>query len=301
MIDTLRLQWTGINWGQDMADWLRSEYPTAEQHVRWYDDNLPWEGMTAQDDALGSFGVKSNKRGNYLWVERSLPKFLHGDNCRVLSADETGEAVRGLMAGVEGRFGPWWLPGMQPRQGVQVKRVDLCYQRQVPCSGEVFGHVARSLKQRKVALHLSGVELHQSKLEHARWYDKGIESGNERYLDVVRHEEQLRGGKAGWLLDVSQDQPALNVAGAAEVMNKRYEGWDQVEGYDLGALMEEHGTSGAAAALLVLHPEYDRLCGRYLSKSVYYRLRNLALEGRRRQCSLDLRVPQDAWAVSMVL
>jgi hypothetical protein len=166
----------------------------------------------------------------------------------------------------------------------------------------VFAHVARSLKQRKVALHLSGVELHQSREVHARWYDKGLESGNERYLDVVRHEEQLRGGKAGWLLDVSGEQPALNVAGAAEVMNRRYEGWDQVEGYDLGALMEEHRVVGVAAGLLVLHPEYDQLVRRNLSNGTYYKLRNLALEGRRRQFSLDLRVPQqDAWAVSMVL
>jgi hypothetical protein len=310
MFDTVRIQWQGISWGPDLADWLRSEYPTAEQHTRYYDVNLPWQGMSFQDDVLGMMGVKSNKLGNFVWAERSLPKFMHGDNCRVLSVNEAREGVAAWVAGVEHRFQDWWeMPNYHAT--ATVKRLDLCYQTKVPCSSEVFTSIARCVKAKRVVKHqwvldpvqveLGGVSLHQSRLEMARWYDKGIESGDERYLDVVRHEEQLRGGKAGYLLDVSGAEPMLRVEHARDRMNARYAGWGQVQSYDLGALIEKHGNTGAAAALLVIHPEYDALYKRKLSNGSYYRIKNLALEGRRQQFTADLRLPGDSWAEPMVL
>jgi hypothetical protein len=310
MIDTLRVQWQGVAWGSEFADWMKAEWPTAEQHSRWYDTDQPWQGMTISDDSLGTLGVKSNKRGNFLWCERSLPKFMYGDNCRVLSSEEATEGATALVAAVEQRFSDWWeVPGYH--DSVMVKRLDLCYQRQVPCSSEVFAHIATALNARKVVkhqvqlnpvdVHFLGVEFAQSRFERARWYDKGMESGNERYLDVVRHEEQIRGGKAGWLLDVSGPRADLRVEESRERMNERYSGWGVLEGYSLDTLLREHGNTGAAAALLVRHPEYEQLFKRTLSRPSFYRYRKLAMEWRKHQFQTDLRLPVDAWAEPMVL
>jgi hypothetical protein len=93
----------------------------------------------------------------------------------------------------------------------------------------------------------------------------------------------------------------LRVESARERMNARYAGWGQVESYDLGALIDEHRVVGVAASLLVLHPEYETLLRQKLSNGSYYKLRNLALEGRRRQFTADLRLPDNAWCDSMVL
>lgn len=300
MIDTVRVQWQGIRYDEGVRDWLLSEYKTPEFHSRWYDEGLPWQGATVQDTTFGTIQIKSNKQGNYLVAERSLPKFMYQENCRVLSTEEAEEGLTALVAGVEERFREWWdVP--HPRDTAKVQRLDLCYQQQVPCSGEVFVHVARSLKSRKLVMHLDGLQMQQNRQELARWYDKGIESGDERYLNVVRHEEQLRRGKAGYLVEVNGERARFNVEACRDAMNRRYQGWEQLESYQLGTLLDEHGLKGAAAALLVVQPEYDRLFQQHLSNGTYYRLRNMALEARRRQSAVDLRLPDDAWHEPMVL
>lgn len=310
MIDTLRVQWSGIAYNDAFCDWLLAEYPTASFATRWYDENLPWQGVTLTDPVFGTIGVKSNKLGNSLWVERSLPKFMYGDNCRVLSVEEAREGIAALMAGVEARFREWWLlPDY--RSTARVQRLDLCYQQKVPCSTEVFAHLARCLNSKKVVrhqfvlcpveVHLTGVTLKQSKLELGRWYDKGFESGDERYEDVVRHEEQLRAGKAGWLLNVSGPEPVVNVEAARERMNARYHDMQQLESYNLGALLDEHALRGAAAVALVLHPEYEPLYKQHLANGTYYNIRKLADVARRQVAPVDLRLPEDAWAEPMVL
>jgi hypothetical protein len=213
------------------------------------------------------------------------------------------------MAGVEERFSSYWEVA-DVRAGAKVKRLDLCYQQRVPCSAELFPYIARSLNARKVVqhqlmlcpveVHLTGVTLHQSRLEHARWYDKGMESGDERFLDVVRHEEQLRGGKAGYHLDVGGARPVFRVEEARERMNARYTGWGTGESYDLGRLLVEHGIPGAGALALVKNPELELLFKKSLSNGSFYRMKNLAMDARRQQVPFDLRLPVDAWAEPMV-
>ena len=296
MIDTVRYQWQNVTFNEGTYDWLLEHYQTPSFTTRFYDVNLPWQGVQVEDSLLGTIGIKSNRTGNYLWCERSIPKLLYGDNCRMLSQEEAREGVRMLLAGVEEKFKPWMFP-----DGLAVcKRVDFYYQRHVPSSGEVFAQIARCLKSRKVALRLTGIEIPQSRFEHGRFYDKGIESGNEAYVDVVRHEEQLRGPKAGYYVSSLGD---IRIEEAREHLNRRFEGWPStvVESYNLGAVLEEHKAQGLAAGLLALHPEYDGLAKQKLSSATYYRLRNLALSVQQRMSRLDLRVPVDAWREGMVL
>jgi hypothetical protein len=232
------------------------------------------------------------------------------DNCRVLSVDQVQRGLSHFMEAVEHRFSDWWMVP-NPRETAKVKRVDLCYQQKVPCSNDVFAHLATTLKARKVVrhtlvlnpveVHLTGITYHQSKHELGRWYDKGIESGNESYQDVVRHEEQLRGGKAEYLVDVSGAVPVLRVEEGIQRMNERYEGWGSLESFDLGALLSGNGMAGAVGALLVLNPEHEPVYRRVLPKSTFYRGNALAMEARRQKSLVDMRLPADAWAQPMVL
>jgi hypothetical protein len=118
---------------------------------------------------------------------------------------------------------------------------------------------------------------------------------------VVRHEEQLRGPKAGWYVNATTAE--IEVQAAREHLNRRFEDWPstQVEGFNLGGLVKEHSLRGAVAGFLALHPEYDLMLKQGLSSSTYYNVRNLAVEARRRAFTLDLRVPGDSWREPMVL
>jgi len=313
MFDTLKIQMPGPAPDDAFLDWLRERFQNVRASEQFHDANKPWQGVQWEDPAIGAMGIKSSKLGCFLWAERSLPKLLHGDNCRVLSSAEALEAAALLRDTLIGLFAPWspWTPATMLEQ-CQVKRLDLCYQKRVPCAQEVFPALYAGLDLRRSTKHglqtapgqlyLTGCTFRQNKQESARWYEKGVESGNESYHDVIRHEEQLRGGKAGYFLDLTEAQPVARIAEARERMNSRYEGWgSNVAGYDLAEVLTEHGTTGLAATALVVRPDLEPLARRCLPKSTFYRVWNVALIARRRQFVTDLTLPADAWAEPMVL
>jgi hypothetical protein len=303
VIDTVRLQWPDVQLGEGYMEWLKASYPMARHTSAAYSWDRPWEGVIFKDDVLGSVGTKSSSLGNFLWVERSLPKFLDSEdddtgNCRQLSQEEACDALATLVETVEGRLGQFLTPSSY--KAVRCNRVDFYYQREMP-SAEVFTHIARCLKKQKgVALHvLSGVEVHQSREIHGRFYDKGIESGNERYVGVVRHEEQLRGKVARSLVDMQTLK--IDPAVVRAQMNKRFQGWPaEVECYGFERMIEEHSYRGAAAALLCEAPQFEPVLRRAFSKDLFYKVQRLALEANRRKSKLDLRVPEGAWLTSGV-
>lgn len=318
MFDTVKIQMPGPSFTEEFADWLKSEYQDVKQHIEVHGTagDKPWMGLQWSDSVLGAMGIKCNKLGTYLWVERSIPKFLHGENCRVLSHDEAVDGVQALAGALAGRFAPWspWTPQMM-LEGAKIARLDVCYQQKVPNSQEVFANIARCLNATKtvrhqfqvgigccpVTVHLTGVTFKQSMREVARWYDKGDESGNESYQDVVRQEEQKRAGKARYIADFQDGKFVADRQRAIDALNTRYDGWERIEGYDLGTLMKHHGTQGAAAVGLVLHPEYQPLYENSLSRATFYRIKALAMQARRSMYAVDLSVPSDAWSESMVL
>ncbi len=310
-LDTVAVSMPGIAWSPEFADDIRSRWPTAHFHQAAYDVSLPWEGCTIDDKVLGTVQVRRNKLGNALRVERSIPKFMYGDNCRVLSVEEATEGVASWMTAIEQTFDGWWdYP--EPRSGAKVQRLDLCYQKKVPCAQEVFQGLYKALDLTRTTrhgwqlpaaqIHLTGLTLRRSSLELARWYDKGFESGNESYQDVIRHEEQLRRGKAGYYLDVSGARPVFKAEEARDRMNERYKNFGGgIKGFDFVSLLAEHGNKGAAAVALVLRPDLEPVFKQHLPNGTFYRARNIAAEWRGREFTADLRLPEDAWAQPMVL
>lgn len=325
MLDTVRCQWASIDFGREFCDWLKGEYVQAEFHTQFYDRGketvmsmIPWQGATVKDDVLGVLQIKSNMMGNWLIAERSLPKFMYGDNCRVLSLAETVTGLSAWLNAVEEKFRPWFPPLLDLRSARKIQRADLCYQQKVPCSVDVFHQIGKTVNAKKVVQHKyvlcpmqehrTGLTMKRSALELTRWYDKGVESGNESYLDVVRQEEQMRRGKAGFLVDISGDVPLLNVTAARDQMNRVYSGWGslgavsgQLEGYPVSDVLREHGAIGGAAVALVESPHLEPAFQQAYSESMYYRALKLAREIRKRNVTIDLTLPDDAWCQPMVL
>jgi len=311
MIDTLAVQWQGIPYTPEFAEWLRERYPTAHFHQAAYDAGLNWGGVTFQDDVLGTLQVKSNKLGNYVRAERSIPKFMYEENCRVLSVDEATEGIAGWVAGVEALFADWWeIPN--PHETAKVQRVDLCYQTHVPGLQDALQGLYKGLNLFRTTryglgvtpaqMHLTGLTLRRSALELSRWYDKGWESGNERYIGVLRHEEQLRRGKAGYYVDLSGPRPVLKAEEARQRMNARYERWGgRVNGISVRAVLEEHGLRGGAALALVARPDWEPEFKSALPKATFYKVRALSYSARQSEFTVDLTLPEDAWAEPMVL
>lgn len=326
MFDTLRVTWPGIAAGQGVREHVLSRWPEAGYSQRSYAQGQPWEALAWQDKKLGVMSIKSSRLGgNVLVAERSIPKYLYGENARLLSYDEALEGAAAWMADCVAAFEGHWELSTGKQRG-KVKRIDLCYQRALTSTAEVFPYIAAALRQRKVSLyellnpcsrageddeflipqmsvHHTGVSVNHNRWEHTRWYDKGMESGDERYIGVLRHEEEFKGGKAGAIAIVLEDGSLHTLGREAlrDMMNERYVGWGDGEAYDLGKLLLEHGTTGTAAALLVLHPELEPLAKQHLAKSTFYRVRALAEDQRRLRVPLDLRLPDDAWQESMVL
>jgi len=292
VIDTVRLEWSGVDLGEGFEEWRQANHPTARITTSAFSANQPWVGTMFNDPLLGTIGTKQNNKGNYLWVERSLPKHLYRENCRQLTLEEARAALSQLMGDVEA-YVVDFLP-KSPRSAVQVKRVDFYHQRPMPAA-EVFAHISGCLKKQKgVTTHLMGVEVHQSRELHGRFYDKGVESGNEQYIGVVRHEEQVRGAVAKQLLDVQSC--AVDPAAVRSLMNKRFVGWPaEVECYGFEQLLRDQGYTGAAAASLLLMPQLEPVFRQVVSKTYFHKCKNLAVEAQRKMCRVDLRVPEGAW------
>ncbi len=321
MIDTLKVSWKGVAFGEPFKEWVLNEWPTTQFSQASYSETQPWQGCYIKDKKLGVIGIKSGRTGNVLTAERSIGKYLNDDNAGLLSAKEALEGASAWVSDVQARFAGWWeLPDYA--NSAQVKRIDLCYQQPVPSSAEVFPYIHAALNAKRVTLweclqpgrkggehfespvlqtHLSGVSFNQSRWEHARWYDKGIESGNEMFLNVIRHEEEIKGGMAGHVAVVNSGRVRCNRELARDRMNERYEGWGETEVHDLGKMLAAHGKTGAAAALLVLHPELETLLKQHLSRAIYYRVRAVAMEARKLRVPVNLRLPEDAWTESGVL
>lgn len=279
-----------------------------------YHDGVQWLGWQWTDPHFGAMGVKQNRVGRFLWFERSLPKFIYGDNERVLSETQAVEAMEQLTAGVLAVYAPLFETTPEIiAPTLRLQRLDVCYQQKVPCAQDVFIAMSRSLKTQKIVrhqltlttplvLHLTGITYKQSMKEVARWYDKGLESGNESYSEVVRHEEQLRGSKAQGVANWEEGKFIVNRDAALQAMNRRYEGCKLLEGtYDWTAFIREHRTHGAAAMALIMEPMYEATYKVALGESTYYRIKRVAEEARRGMHTVDLTVPQDAWAETMVL
>lgn len=278
---------------------VREEFTGASITESEYYKGAPWQGAMWKDDSTGlTMGAKSSATGSRLWVEGSIGKYAHGDNCRLLSVEQSMEIVDDLLTNVERRYADWLPPVPVGRRSLwQAKRADFYYQRPVDSVPAVCVALASAIGNKsKLSQYLTSVQFAQSREQMARWYGKGEESGNEAYQGILRHEEQVRGSKrAGYFLDLGKMR--CNVGEVRAMMNKRYEDWPEqgIECVDVGSLIEEHGTAGMAAAAMVLLPSLEATAKQRLSENTFYKYRKLATQYRRRTVTVDLRVPGDAW------
>ncbi len=322
MIDTLAVKMSGIAFGEPFKNWLLGEYPDARFAQASYAPGQSWDACSIKDKKLGVLGIRSSRAGNILTAERSIGKYLNDDNAALLTAQEAVEGASAWLSDVVVRFAGWWELS-DPLASAQVRRIDLCYQKAYESSSEIFPYIRAALNARRTTLfeclapgrdgskgvldlpalqvHMSGVNYNKNRWEHARWYDKGIESGNEMFLNVVRHEEEIKGGYAGYVAQIVDGRLCCDREKARDRMNERYQGWGQGEVYDFGKLLSEHGKTGAAAIGMVLQPEYETLYKQHLSKQMFYRIRAVAMEARKLLIPVNLRLPEDAWLDSEVL
>jgi hypothetical protein len=312
MFDTIKNQFSLPEIPTDFTARLPLGSKDIKESVQ-YHDGTRWLGWQWTDPALGAMGVKENRVGRFFWFERSLPKFMYGSNERVLSQVEAVEAMELLTGAVLGVYAPLFESRAELlKPTVKLQRLDVCYQKQVPCAQDVFVAMARSLKSLKVVrhqyvlspplqLHLTGVTFKQSMKELARWYDKGLESGNESYDDVVRHEEQLRGSKAQAVANWNDGRFVVDRDAALHCMNRRYAGLGPIKTFDMASFLRENRTHGAAAVGLVLEPMYEATYKQGLGESTYYRIKRVAEQARKMMHGIDLSLPEDAWREPMVL
>lgn len=293
MLDTVRVQRSGIDDWQALMQHVREEFQGAKFTESEYVRGQPWQGATWDDPAFGVMGAKSNKQGTYLWSEGSLGKWLHGDNKRLLNVQEVRDGLDGLMVGIEQRYGPALGPG-----DWRATRADFYYQQEVDSVPAVCVGLAEAMGDKgRLAKYLTSVEYKQSRERMVRWYGKGYESGDEQYGNVLRHEEQIRGhNNVGYFVDL--ESRSINSQEVRGYMNKRYEGWPEagIEVSDVGGLIRDHKGPGMAAAAMVLLPALEGVARQHLSENTFYKYRKLATEYRRRKVNVDLRVPVGAWA-----
>jgi hypothetical protein len=312
MFDTVKNQVSIREIPGDLAAKLPMGTKDIRQTYQWH-DGCQWVGYQWTDPIFGAMGAKQNRVGKFFWFERSLPKFLHGENERVLSASEAVEGIEALATGALALYLPLFDTTIEEAMStIKVARLDVCFQRKVPCPEEVFTRMASSLRTVKVVKHqwvltppvslrATGVTFKQSMKELGRWYDKGIESGNERYQDVVRHEEQLRGDKARAVADWQEGRFQVNQERALFVMNRRYTELDQVETFDKVSFIKEHGTKGLAAIALLADPSSELAAKAALGHATFYRVRALADLAKKMIHTTKLSLPDNAWDCPMVL
>lgn len=298
MIDTLRAEASGVENWNDLLAAVRQEFQGATYHEGSYSESNEWQGATWKDPEIGTMGCKSNRTGAYLWVETSIGKYLTGDNCRLLSSEESLAGVDQLLTAVESKYREFIPDVMAGRRSLwRCKRLDGYYQKEVESVPAVCVALADALGQKsKLAQYMTSVEFRQSREKMARWYGKGFESGNEEYIHTLRHEEQIRGhNRAGYFLDLPNMK--CRVGDLRCYMNDRYKDWPKagMEVPDVSALIREHKSAGMAAAALVLCPALEAEVKRELAENTFYKYRKLAEEYKRKKVKVDLRVPEDAW------
>jgi hypothetical protein len=220
----------------------------------------------------------------------------HTSNDHVLTARQVNETVQALFERAELAF-----PFVEPLAAV-VNRVDVVYQRPVRSSLETLQALRGAMKQTRLGCAwfdnrqgaATGLHLRGGVVSH-REYDKGLESGNEAYLNVLRSEEQLRRKAAAFSDVFCLERREFDRDACRQVLNDRYIDVAYGQELDVSGLI----TSGSPMmALLVLHPEYAHHHKSSVKRDGHYKMMKKVREFRASVVPDDLRVPEDAWVVA---
>ena len=214
-------------------------------------------------------------------------------NVEVLSYRKACETFQELAVKVESL-----LPFARP-DTLRVHRADVVYQRQVKNSMQTIEALKGAMKPTRLGCSwfdnkqgvATGIMLNGKAVSH-RAYDKGLESGDTMYYNVVRSEEQLRSKAVGLPQIVNVMQRTFDREMAMEILNERYLDVAYGEQLDVTPLVAEGRDT---MALLVLHPELVELYRSRVKRSGFYKMKKQVREFRASAVPDDMRVPEDAW------
>lgn len=292
MVDTLGAVWR-----------IPVEFDSSRMIAELAEESKGMQFREGVSDGLGFMRSWSGRRGPVWWSVQSgskLPPTLKvetntsrihelKDNSRVLSLAESQDAVDWLRAWASGVSGG----AIKPEHG-RLCRLDVCYQVPVADSKAVIGRLHGAVKRcwskpQHIARYDSSIQVGRG-VRVWRAYDKGLESKHEDLLNVIRTEEQLRGGAT--LARVVQDW-TLNRDEGIKVMNERIATMAlKSDELPIGDLIRG---GSYAVALLALHPEYEQEYRSTRNRSSAYRLLKQVRELRASVIGADLSLPDDAW------
>ena len=302
MIDTIEMYWKGEEVGPAEAAAFQRGVSGPVETRTW---ECPGEGVQARTwtGILPQLGrVQLNSSGR-LRFGRSLVKVYgelvegldpeRADNNRVLSAVQANDIYQDVSLILEEAF-----PFLDPASH-KVTRADVCYQRRVEDSSAVIASLYQAVKPTRLGAAFwdnpraerTGY-MGQGKAAAFRCYDKGKESGNRDYINVVRSEEQVRNTsvKMGEVLDIRQR--LFNREGCRDLMNERFLDVGFGDQLDVSELIRD---GKHTVALLVLHPELEAVYRETVKERGYYAMKKKVREIRARAIPVDLRLPAEAW------
>lgn len=243
-----------------------------------------WSGIT---DELGWVGVQRRDNTWTVKAERSLPKWLHGDNCRILTAAEAQDAIYAYDAAIRS------AAPFVDADTARITRLDVCWQQHV---GDTVGAIsalygAIEPRHQKTCERYDTSLTFKGKQRVFRIYDKGAESKNPDYEGVLRMEEQLRQGvtleKCATGLNVNREQ-------CLATLNQRVRAFGDAV---LGALPRRRLMQEQKWAVLYLaeHPEMESVYRETVSRQGADKILREVRSVRAGAVCHRLQPPSDAW------
>jgi hypothetical protein len=212
----------------------------------------------------------------------------------VLSARRAGQTWQDWDDCIKGA-----LPCLGGLRG-DVRRADVVYDRQAVNPMAVLAKLPGAIKPTRLGFawfsnghgQATGLMLRGRAVVH-RVYDKGLESGDSRWRNVLRSEEQMRAGAVGLGEVVDLERMEFRREEGVSIMNDRYAGeFGEALELDVRPLVE----AGAwAQVALTLNPELLGVYKATVTKDGYYKMVRKVRATRARAVPVDLRVPADAW------
>lgn len=305
MIDTIEMSWKGSHPpGPAEIEDFKKVCGGAISSKMWEQEGEEGGGSarawTGQHPAFGSLTL--NADGFFRVQGRSLAKIrqvLRGsdakfaNNNEILTARQANDAFQDYAGAIEEQF--IWLE----EEDLRVQRFDIAYQRPVASSFKTISALKGAINPtRKGAAWFdnqkgvpTGVFFKGISRAH-RVYDKGLESGDKAYSNVLRSEEQLRKESVpfGQILDITQR--IFNRDAARQTMNDRYLDEAFSEEIDVTDLVK---AGLDTQALLILHPELLPAYRERVQDSAYYAMMKKVRRHRATAIPADLRLPESAW------
>lgn len=184
---------------------------------------------------------------------------------------------------------------------LDLRRVDVVYDRRVPSTGAVLEHLAGAVRPTRKGCswfdnghaHATGLRFEGGQVVH-RVYDKGYQAGIAAWRGILRSEEQLRSRAKAvvGLVDVANRH--FDREAAIEILNARYLDVAYKGKVDVLGVIEDRKWAVVCALLAPEKLDEARDAG-VISDSTYYRIKAQAREVRAEAVPPVLRVPSDAY------